>query len=304
VISAAKPPTQPSSPGPPLFALAGFTVSSLAGVLVALLLERLDQGVRSGKQLERSFGLPCLGLVPDVRDRAGDLRPHQYLLAKPFSQYAEALRLAHTALRSRVDGPCKVIQVTSALPGEGKTTFAVSLATSLAQNGLRVLLFDLDLRHPTVLREIPLLEGAGFEQFAASERPRDEMVQHDHESGVDVITFKRSRLNPLRLLGSRRMALLIDLLRSSYDYVILDGPPVLGVSDGKVLTEMADAVLFVVRWADTTLDAVEDALKELEAARATIGGAAIVQVDVERHAQYGFGGIDSYIGKYSDYYIN
>jgi capsular exopolysaccharide synthesis family protein len=304
IVSEARPPTRPSSPGPHLFALAGFTVSSLAGVLLALLLERLDHGVRSGKQLERAFGLACLGLIPDVRRQAGDLRPHQYLLEKPFSQYAEAVRLAHTALRSRVEGPCKILQVTSAVPDEGKTTFAVSLATSLAQNGLRVLLFDLDLRHPTVLREIPLGEAGGFEQFTASERPRDEMVQHDPESGIDLITFQRQRLNPLRLLGSRRMRLLIDLLRSSYDYVIVDGPPVLGVSDSKVLTEMADAVLFVVRWGETTIDAVEDALKELAAARATLGGAVVVQVDVDRHAQYGFGGIDSYMSRYSDYYVN
>jgi hypothetical protein len=81
-------------------------------------------------------------------------------------------------------------------------------------------------------------------------------------------------------------------------------PQVLGVSDSKVLTEMADAVLFVVRWGETTIDAVEDALKELAAARATLGGAVVVQVDVDRHAQYGFGGIDSYMSRYSDYYVN
>jgi capsular exopolysaccharide synthesis family protein len=278
-------------------------VSSLAGVLVALLLERLDRGVRSGKQLENAFGLPCLGLIPEVSDKQGDLRPHQYLLQRPFSQYAEAIRLAYTALRLRHAGqPPKVIQITSAVPGEGKTTFAVSLAASLAQSGMRVLLFDLDLRHPSVARELPLAEGGAFSRFVAGEQRSDETVQRDPESGVEVIAFQHSRLNPTRLLSSRRMATLIGLLRNSYDVVILDGPPLLGVSDSKLLTELADAVVFVVRWEETTLDLVEDAVRQLEAVRAKIGGAVITQVDVERHAQYGYGGIDSYFSKYRDYY--
>ena len=117
-----------------------------------------------------------------------------------------------------------------------------------------------------------------------------------------MIAFQHSRLNPTRLLSSRRMASLIGLLRNSYDCVILDGPPLLGVSDSKLLTELADAVVFVVRWEHTTLDVVEDAVRQLEAVRAKVGGAVITQVDVERHAQYGYGGIDSYFSKYRDYY--
>jgi polysaccharide biosynthesis transport protein len=305
IISEAKPPTLPSSPGPRLFALAGFTLSSLTGVLLALLLERLDRGVRSGKQLESAFGLPCLGLVPDIAAKTQARRPHQYLLSRPSSAYAESIRLAYTTLRLGHEGdPPKVIQVTSSVPGEGKTTFAVSLATSLAQSGLRVLLFDLDLRHPTVPREIPVVEAGGFVQFVAGEADHDEIVQRDPESGVDVISFKRSRHNPTRLLSSQRMAMLIGLLRSSYDRVIIDGPPLLGVSDSRILTEMADAVVFVVRWETTTLDLVRDAVKELEAAHAKIGGAVITRVDVERHALYGYGGIDSYFSKYNDYYVN
>ncbi len=305
IISEAKPPTVPSSPGPRLFLLAGLTVSSLAGVLTALLLERCDRGVRSGKQLESAFGLTCLGLIPDVADKQGDLRPHQYLLLRPFSQYAEAVRLAYTALRLRdADHPPKVIQITSAVPGEGKTTFAVSLAASLAQSGMRVLLFDLDLRRPTVGREIPLGEGGAFARFVAGEQQSDEAVQRDPESGIEVISFQHSRLNPTRLLQSQRMAALIGLLRASYDCVILDGPPLLGVSDSKLMTALADAVVFVVRWEETTLDLVEDAVRQLEAAHARIGGAVITQVDVERHAQYGYGGIDSYFSKYRDYYAN
>ena len=302
IISEAQPPAVPSSPGPKLFLLAGLTVSSLAGVLVALLLERFDRGVRSGKQLEGAFGLACLGLIPDVDDKRGELRPHQYLLQRPFSQYAEAIRLAYTALRLRQAEPPKIIQITSAVPGEGKTTFAVSLAASLAQSGMRVLLFDLDLRHPSVARELPLAEGGAFSRFVAGEQRSDEAVQRDPESGVEVIAFQHSRLNPTRLLSSRRMASLIGLLRNSYDCVILDGPPLLGVSDSKLLTELADAVVFVVRWEHTTLDVVEDAVRQLEAVRAKVGGAVITQVDVERHAQYGYGGIDSYFSKYRDYY--
>ena len=149
VVAMAAPPAVPSSPGPKLFAAAGFTVSLVLGSLLAILLERLDRGLRSAREVETALGLTTLGLVPRLDRLRRNQRPHQYLREKPLSSYAEAIRGVLTALKlSNPQNPPKVILVTSSLPEEGKTTFAVSLASLVARSQKRVLLIDLDLRHP------------------------------------------------------------------------------------------------------------------------------------------------------------
>jgi capsular exopolysaccharide synthesis family protein len=307
VIAPAKPPVQPSSTPPHLILLAGFLGSSIAGLGLAWLSERLDTGLRSGKQIESEFGLLCLGLVPMLRTvgRTRHSRPHRYLLAKPLSAYAETIRSIHTALRlGNVDQPPKVVQITSSIPGEGKTVFAVSLATLLAQSGHRTLLLDLDLRHPTVQREIHIPREGALADYILGKISRDELIDYDEESGLDVIAVRRSPPNLAAMLTSQRLHGLVDALRQRYDYIIVDSTPVLGVSDSKIIAELADAVLFVVRWETTTHDTALDALRELVDLRINVSGVILTQVDLIRHARYGYGGIDNYYHKYRKYYQN
>lgn len=307
VIARAKPPIEPSSIPPSLILLVGLVGSSVAGISLAWLTERLDNGVRSGKQIESEFGLPCLGLVPYLRGMARkyERRPHRYLLDKPLSTYAETIRSVHTALRlSNVDQPPKVVQVTSSVPGEGKTTFATSLAALLAQTGHRTLLLDLDLRHPSVHREITLPNDDAFFRYMMGEADVAELIHHDEVSGVDVIGVCKPAHNPAAIVASQRLSDLMRELRSAYDYIVVDSTPVLGVSDSKVTTELVDTVLFVVRWEKTTRDTAIDALKELVELNINVGGVVLTQVDVVRHARYGYGGIDNYYHKYNKYYQN
>ncbi|MDW8371413.1 MAG: polysaccharide biosynthesis tyrosine autokinase [Geminicoccaceae bacterium] len=307
VVARAKPPESPSSRPPLFWVLAGFLVSSLAGTGLAWAVERLDNTIRSGKEIERLFGLPCLGLVPYVAPsltkKHGGLAG--YIVAKPLSIYAEAIRQIFTALRlSNIDRPPRVIQVTSSVPAEGKTTLAISLATALAQAGHKVVLVDLDIRHPSIGRELGTKALGRLVEYMAGDASAEELIYPVSELGIDVISVDRQSANPGAIIGSQRMKDLLASLRERYDYVVLDSTPVLGVTDSKLTAELADSVLFVVRWEKTTKDVAEDALKQLVEYRIPLGGCVITQVNVKKHARYGYGGVDHYYSKYHKYYVN
>ena len=306
VIAPAIVPSSPSSRSPLFFVGAGFVISGMLGVLLGFVRERFDNGIRSGKEVEATLGIPCLGLVPYLSSRQRNGKKlHEYLVSKPLSTYTETLRSLYTALRlNNVDNPPKVIQVSSSVPAEGKTSLVVSLAAALALDGKKVLLLDCDLRHPSVRREIETAGRGCLVSYLTGDCELDEALKHDDAGQFDVIDVRRTPPNPSRLLGSKRMRDLLEHLREVYDFIVVDGPPVLGVSDSKVIMELVDSVLYVIRWEKTTLDTAGDAVKEMRSCGADIVGAVITQVDIERHAQYGYGGIDAYYSKYNKYYVN
>ena len=306
VIAPAVEPSGPSSRSPDAYVRSAFLLSALVGVFLAFIRERLDNGVRSGKEIEKALGVPCLGLVPHLTSRQRNGKKlHEYLVEKPLSTYTETIRSLYTALRlSNVDTPPKVIQVSSSVPAEGKTTLAASLAAALSLDGRKVVLMDCDMRHPSVRREIELGGRGCLVSYLTGDCDFDEALKREEIGQFDVIDVRRTPPNPSRLLGSKRMADLLAKLRATYDYVIIDGPPVLGVSDSKVIMEQADTVLYVVRWEKTTMDTASDAVKEMRACGADIVGSVITQVNIARHAQYGYGGIDGYYNKYKKYYAN
>ena len=306
VISTAAPPAEPSTPGPVLFAAVGFTASVMLGSLLALLLERLDSGLRSGKQVEQALGLAALGLVPKLERLKRGQHPHQYLIAKPLSAYAEAIRAIYTSMQlSDVDNPPKVILVTSSLPQEGKTTLSVSLSTFAARSSQKVLLIDLDLRHPSVHRDLAVPDPEhGFVEYMAGEKTLDEVVQHDEETGLYYLPVKRQTANPTDLLGSQKMRQLVATLRGAFDYIVMDSAPLLGVTDSKVAALLCDKVLFVSQWEKTTKETAQNGLAHLREINVSVAGAVLTQVDVQKHAQYGYGDVGQYYGKYQKYYVN
>ncbi|HEX2525913.1 MAG TPA: polysaccharide biosynthesis tyrosine autokinase [Geminicoccus sp.] len=305
IISVAAPPNFPSTPGPRLFGMVGFAGSLVAGSLLSLLLERRDRGLRSSRQVERLLGMQPLALVPRLDRLKRNQKPHQYLMAKPLSAYTESIRSVLTTLKlSSIDNPPKVILVTSSLPQEGKSTFVASLAAFAARSQKKVILVDLDLRHPSVARELGRPVAAGIVEFMVGDRTLDEVVQHDPATGLDFLPVKRQTANPTDLLDSQKMRLLIETLRQTYDYVFLDCAPVMSVTDSRVAALLADRIVFCVRWSKTPQDAVTLSFETLRQTNVPIGGVVVTQVDVKKHAQYGYGDVAQYYGKYQDYYVN
>ncbi|MEK0082725.1 GumC family protein [Benzoatithermus flavus] len=305
VISVATPPDKPSTPGPVLFGAVGFTASAMLGTLLALLLERLDNGLRGAKQVEQLIGLPTLGLVPRLERLKRNQKPHNYLIAKPLSAYAESLRAIYTSLQlSDVDHPPKMVLVTSSLPQEGKSTLSLSLACFAANSGQKVLLMDVDLRHPSVHRDLGTQPTAGLIEYMAGEKTLDEVLVRDEASGIWYLPIKRQTANPTDLLGSQKMKQLLAELRERFDFIVLDSAPLLGVTDSKVVARLVDKVLFAVQWEKTSKDTVVNALAHMREAKASVAGVVLTQVDVRKHAHYGYGDVGQYYGKYQKYYVN
>jgi succinoglycan biosynthesis transport protein ExoP len=306
VISSATAPLRPSFPQPKLMIAVGFTGSLMLGMLFAIAAEGLESGLRSGRQVEQVLGVPHLGLVPKLKGLKGE-KPHQYLMKKPRSAYAEAVRAVQVGLHfSNPEQPPHVILVTSSLPGEGKTTLALSLATTAARSGHKSIVVDLDLRHPSVRRELgQAISGPGLVEAVNGEHALEEVIYHDEAvPNLHAITIGRSTSNPTDLLASPKLQALLTQLRSRYNYIILDAPPLLGLADTRIAAPLADAVLFVVRWGKTNDEVAVNGIDSLLESRTAVAGAVLTQVDVRSHTKRAYGDAMQYYGKYEKYYMN
>jgi exopolysaccharide transport family protein len=305
LVAIAAPPTRPSTPGAKLFAGAGLLVSGMIATILALLLDRLDRGLRSAREVEAALGLPTLALVPRLDKLKRGQKPYQYLMDKPLSAYTESIRSIYMALKlTSVDRAPKVILVTSSLPEEGKTTIAVSLATFAARSHKRVLLIDLDLRHPSVHRELGWSVSHGLVEYLIDDRSLDEAIQHDLETGLHFLPVKAQTTNPTDLLESERLRALIETCRNRYDYVIVDSAPLVSVTDSRLAALLADKTLFVIKWGDTVESAAQDGIQTLRDIGIDVAGAVLTQIDLKRHAQYHYADIGEYYNKTKNYYVN
>ena len=300
LIAEAKAPTVPTFPRKGLFIGLSGALALLMGLMVAFVVERLDNGFRHSGQIERLAGISGLGLVPSV---GGRRRPHDIVIDQPVSSYAEAIRSVRTALRfTNVDRPPKVVLVTSSVMGEGKTVFAVSLARSAAFSRSRAILVDCDLRRPAVGRMLAAADAPGLISLFEQGGDFSQLVEIDEASGLHYIPVGNFPSNPQDLLGSQTMRTLLDALRQHYDLIVLDAPPLLAVSDALVLSHLADASIFIIRWGKTPRQIALGALKLLRSQGGGTVGAVLSRVNVRKHARYGFGDHGYYYGHYGSYY--
>ena len=309
IISQAAVPAGPSYPRKGLFAAAGFLASLLVGLGMVFLLERLDNGFRSSRQLEDALGLPLLASIPEIAGADSEvdgvaLSPPDYVLARPLSVYGEAMRGLRTGLLlSNVDVPPRAVIFSSSLPSEGKTTSAISLARSVALSGKRVVLVDADLRRPAVAGGLGLKPEAGLVEYLAGEVSLDEVLLDDADSGMRVLPTIQGAGNAPDLLGSESMHTLLEKLKTDFDLVLVDSPPVLLVSDAMVLGRICDKMVFVVKWEETPRQAAQEAVRRLGQFGVDVAGVAMSRIDTKRGAEYGGYG-DSYYRNASKYYVN
>lgn len=208
-------------------------------------------------------------------------------------------RLKDNILYLNADGKNKVIQIESAVSGEGKTTVICNLAVSLGQTDKKVIVVDLDFRRPRTHRLFGVTKDVGVAEFMLGESGKEEIVKHTEYKNVDVITRGAEIYNSALVLVSDKFKELIADLREEYDYVLLDCAPVLQVSDFIHIAKISDGVLFLVAYASTTKAQVAEAVKELRKNGANILGTVFTMYDRKKDKDYAAGG--KYYGYYRSY---
>ncbi len=270
----------------------GFMVGLLLGLGGAFFLEYLDQTIKTAADVERVIGVPVLGLIPyesKLSSGTGNGASKSVVVLtelSPDDPSAEAFR----ALRTNVtfvaaERPIQLISVTSPGPGEGKSTATVNLAVTLAQGGSRVLLIDADLRRPLVHRAFGLVDQPGLTDVLIQRASLPEAVRPEVMPKLDVLPSGPTPPNPSELLGSEAMQRLIADARREYEYIVIDTPPTLPVTDAAVVASAADATILVFRSGDTEEAAAQRAYAQLRRVHARIAGAVLNGVH-RRNDQY------------------
>jgi capsular exopolysaccharide synthesis family protein len=306
VVSKAKIPTGQSSPNVPVNLALGLLLSLGAGVAAVTLAEMLDAGLATAEDVERRLDTTYLGAVPLLASISEDnLGPLEHVVAKPLSAFSESFRNLRTSiLYSRIGETVKIVGVTSALPGEGKTTTSICLGRTTAMQGQRVLVVDCDLRRRTVNRLMGHEPTVGLLEVLSGEATLQQAIVADKESGAHFLPLAKSAVTPKDVFGTSAMERLLTELRSRYDLIILDTAPVLPVADTRILAPKADAMIFLARWRKTPQHAIEAAFRLLSGTGAHMGGVALTQVDMKQQQKYGYGDPGYYYAEYKKYYVS
>jgi capsular exopolysaccharide synthesis family protein len=268
--------------------------------------EKLDRVFRSASQVEKATGVAVLGMVPLIKGSAG-LRANMVtqVLDRTTSSAAEAMRAVFTAISlSNLDRPARVIAVTSSTPAEGKTTFAAALGGLLTKMNAsrRVLLVDLDLRQAKLAVALGLKERGGtIDEYLMGTKTLDECIRRHDVSGVDYICARADTPNAPEILESHAMKAALATFADRYDLVILDSPPVMAVSDARIISQLADYTIFIVHWAKTPRDVVKSAVAALLGVTDRVG-IVINKVNLAKHALYEYGDYGDYYSRYNSYY--
>jgi capsular exopolysaccharide synthesis family protein len=268
----------------------GVLVGLLLGLAAAFFLEYLDQTIKNAADVERVVGIPVLGQIPDGRPLSRNAHRGGVAIMTalaPDEPTAEAFR----ALRTNVtfvgaERPLQLISVTSPGPGEGKSTTACNLAVALAQSGQRTLLVDGDLRRPQVHRAFSLVQEPGLTDVLVNRVSAREAIRPDVQPHLDVLPSGPTPPNPSELLGSHAMHALIGELRRTYEYIVVDTPPTLPVTDAAVVASSADGAIMVLRSGDTEEVPAQRALEQLKRVHARIAGVVLNGVNQQKDQYY------------------
>jgi len=313
-VDIARVPTAPSEPDLPRNLSFALALGLTTGIGLAFLLESIDNTVRTPEQAQILSGLPSLGMIPlgsSVRTEASARQRLTVAASKeavelitqsrPQSQMAESYRALRTSLLlTSLGTPPKVILITSALPEEGKTTTSINCAIVLAQKGTRVLLIDADLRRPSIHKTLGMGPRAGLSNvLTGAITLREATIRSAILPNLSVLPAGTPPPNPAELLASTEMKDVFAKLREQYDHIVVDTPPTLSVTDAVILSTRADAVVLVIRSAQTTKQALRRARDILMQVNARVCGVLLNAVNLnspDYHYYY------EYQGKYGERY--
>jgi capsular exopolysaccharide synthesis family protein len=293
IVSEAVVPDEPFAPRPLRSALVALALALVLGVVLAFLRDHYDDTIKSKDDLDLAAkGHPVLGLIPGVRiSRKGRREPAVVSQRAPQSVVAEAYRALRTSIHvTSMERPLKILQVSSPNAAEGKTTTLANLAVSLARADSRVVLVDCDLRRPQLHAFFGVDNVGGFGAVLAGEATVAESLRSvPDEPNVRLLTAGPPPPNPSELLASRRTTDILRTLADQFDYVLVDGPAVLPVTDGLVLSGKVDGVILLAAANSTTRRNFSRALEILSQVEAPIIGTVLNMATRERSYAYPYG---------------
>lgn len=264
------------------------------GAAIVYLLELLNNTFVNPDQIEKDLGLPVLGILPKIEDE--DLAAS---LADPKSGLSEAYRSLRTSIQfSGTEGMPKTLMVASSEPGEAKSTTTRKLAVDFGALGTKVLIIDADMRKPTMHRQFGLDNTLGLSNLLTNSVRSEDLprtIKKTKEDNVWVVTSGTIPPNPADLLSSTKMALLVEHMAGRFDLVIIDSPPVIGLSDAPIISRIAQSTLLLVSSNNVSRKSAKAALRRLRSAGANVIGAGLTRFSV--------GTFDyNYAYKYMNYY--
>lgn len=303
VLSRAVAPDKPSEPKTLQVLLLVTVAASAFAAAMVLLVENMDRGFRSGEQIEQDIGARTLGLVPTLKSKRRDGGPQGYVVKNPSSLFGEAVRGVYTSiLVSHAKPAPRTVLITSSQPKEGKTTLACCLTRMCAISGKRVVIVETDLRKPSVHRAFGLPQSPGLLDYCRGEATREQILHLDQATGAYVVPAGRSGIDPAKALGSAEVRRLLAELAQEFDLVVVDSPPLMAVSDARLIAPEMDATVFVVRWGRTHREVVRHGIKDLLESGASVAGVVLSMVDPGKHSRYGFGDSGYYYHGVKSYY--
>ncbi|ABC22291.1 GumC family protein [Rhodospirillum rubrum] len=298
LLSPADIPASPSYPRKIPILLVMMVVGFGLGIGLVFLVEGLDGTVHSTEELEALVGLPPLAVIPVVRGRGGGA----VVLARPRAPIAHAFRNLRTALTlNGEETRRRIVMVSSSVPKEGKSFVSLGLALTYARAGERVLLIDADVHRSSLAATIGIDGTRGLAQVLRGEATLDQVVTRPPGMDLDFLAAGEASAQE-ELFDASTLGALLSEPASRYDRIIIDTAPVLAVADARIVAGVADQVIYLVRWGSTQQTAVRNGIKLLRDVRAPLAGMVLSQVDVRRHAVYGYGDYGASYGRYQEYY--
>jgi capsular exopolysaccharide synthesis family protein len=310
VVDPAQPPVRPFRPNKVLNLSLGLAIGLLLGIAGAFSMEHLDRSIRSQDDVECGLGLPSLGMIPLVSKRREiralprrggarstaatiDLIAHQ----DARSLVSEAYRNVRTSIQLSSNGypPPRVLLITSSFQREGKTATSINLAEALAQNGQRVILLECDLRNPRMHRAMGIHGADGMSSFLAGGAELGGLIRPSSVPNLYCITAGRIPSNPAELISAQRMREGLNALQEHFDNIIIDSPPLLPVTDARILATLVDGVILVIRADVTPRGVVLQSKRLLKAVHAPLLGAILNGVDMFGPGRYRYAQYYSYV---------
>lgn len=292
-------PDSPVAPRKNLNIGIGLLLGLAAGIGLVLLLDYLANSVNDQQVLEDLAGASVIGVVPLDKERR--TQP-AIKFESETSAIAEAFRKLRTNLQFiSVDNPPRVIVATSSAPSEGKTTTAINIALALAENEHNVVLVEADMRKPSLAKYLDVVGSVGFSNVLSGMAELSEVLQGTRYPRLTVLTAGPIPPNPSELLGSQAASTVLNELREQFDYVIIDTPPLLAVTDAAVLAPKADGVILMCRFGETKRDQLAHAVASLNSVGANILGTVFTMTPTRKGSSYNYnyyyynysGGVDN-----------